>query len=57
MCKKTIETAAKNAGASKASWDTENKELTVSYKSKRYLLASNRQLQRLDTIPVILLLP
>jgi periplasmic mercuric ion binding protein len=33
MCKKKIETAAKDAGASSATWNTETKELTVKYKS------------------------
>lgn len=31
MCKKKIETAAKNAGATYALWNTETKELTVKY--------------------------
>jgi periplasmic mercuric ion binding protein len=35
MCKKTIETAAKNAGASVADWNTETKVLAVSYNSKK----------------------
>ncbi|WP_205756001.1 heavy-metal-associated domain-containing protein [Lacibacter luteus] len=34
MCKKTIEAAAKTAGATFASWDTESKMLTVKYSSK-----------------------
>lgn len=33
MCKKKIETAAKDAGASSATWNTDTKELTVKYKS------------------------
>lgn len=33
MCKKKIETAAKNAGASYAVWNVDSKELTVKYKS------------------------
>jgi mercuric ion binding protein len=33
MCKTKIEAAAKKAGATKASWDTETKVLTVSYNS------------------------
>lgn len=33
MCKKKIETAAKTAGASYASWNTETKQLTVKYSS------------------------
>ena len=32
MCKKTIEKAAKDAGATEASWNSETKKLTVSYK-------------------------
>lgn len=35
MCKKVIETAATNAGASKASWSEESKILTVSYNAKK----------------------
>ncbi|MCH5600075.1 heavy-metal-associated domain-containing protein [Niabella ginsengisoli] len=34
MCKKTIEKAAKDAGASYASWNKDLKELTVKYQSK-----------------------
>ena len=34
MCKKKIETAAKNAGATDADWDVDNKVLTVKYNSK-----------------------
>jgi hypothetical protein len=33
MCKKTIETAAKEAGAAEANWNTETKILAVSYTS------------------------
>jgi hypothetical protein len=33
MCKKTIETAAKEAGATEANWSTETKVLTVAYGS------------------------
>lgn len=33
MCKKTIESAAKKAGASYAVWDVDTKELTVKYAS------------------------
>lgn len=33
MCKTKIEKAAKDAGAKSATWDTDKKELTVSYKS------------------------
>jgi periplasmic mercuric ion binding protein len=35
MCKKTIEGAAKNSGASFANWDTESKMLTVKYASSK----------------------
>lgn len=35
MCKKTIETAATSAGASKASWNEETKELALTYKGKK----------------------
>jgi mercuric ion binding protein len=34
MCKNKIEKAAKEAGAKEASWDTESKQLTVTYKTK-----------------------
>jgi periplasmic mercuric ion binding protein len=35
MCKKTIEGAAKKAGASTANWDTETKVLAVSYSTTK----------------------
>jgi hypothetical protein len=35
MCEKTIENAAKSAGASEADWNTETKVLTVAYKAKK----------------------
>lgn len=35
MCKKTIETAATKAGATKADWNTETKVLTVSYSARK----------------------
>lgn len=35
MCKKKIETAAKNAGATYAAWDVSSKALTVKYNSKK----------------------
>jgi periplasmic mercuric ion binding protein len=35
MCQKTIETAAKSAGAPEAQWNTESKVLTVAYKAKK----------------------
>ncbi len=41
MCKKTIETAAKEAGATEANWSTETKVLAVSYKG-----ADNKKIQQ-----------
>ncbi len=35
MCKKNIETAAKSAGASQASWDMETKNLAVSFNAAK----------------------
>lgn len=35
MCKKVIETAAISAGASKASWSEETKQLSVTYNAKK----------------------
>jgi hypothetical protein len=35
MCQKTIETAAKSAGASDAQWNKDSKVLTVEYKAKK----------------------
>ncbi|MBC6492239.1 heavy-metal-associated domain-containing protein [Flavihumibacter stibioxidans] len=35
MCKKTIETAAKSAGASTASWNEESKQLALTYKGRK----------------------
>jgi hypothetical protein len=35
MCKKTIETAALNSGAKKATWDEQTKILTVTYNEKK----------------------
>jgi periplasmic mercuric ion binding protein len=35
MCQKTIETAAKKAGASQATWNEETKMLAVTYKAKK----------------------
>lgn len=35
MCKKKIETAAKNAGATYAAWDVTSKALTVKYDNKK----------------------
>lgn len=42
MCKKKIEAAAKNAGASFASWNAETKELVVAYNGKK---TSNAKIQ------------
>jgi len=39
MCQKKIEGAAKDAGASSASWNSETKMLTVSYKEKKTSLS------------------
>ena len=35
MCKNKIETAAKDAGATKATWDDEKKQITVEFKAKK----------------------
>lgn len=35
MCKTTIEKAAKSAGAKKAAWDADSKELKVTYSEKK----------------------
>jgi periplasmic mercuric ion binding protein len=43
MCQKTIETAAKSAGATEAEWNTETKMLTVSYKGKKTNLTKIEQ--------------
>ena len=43
MCKKTIEKAAKDGGASYASWNKDLKELTVKYKSKSTELSKIQQ--------------
>lgn len=43
MCQKTIETAAKSAGASEAEWNTETKMLTVAYKGKKTNLTKIEQ--------------
>ena len=43
MCQKTIETAAKSAGAFEASWNTETKMLAVSYKGKKTNLTKIEQ--------------
>jgi hypothetical protein len=42
MCKKTIETAAKDAGATEANWNTETKILAVSYTSS----SNNQKIQK-----------
>jgi periplasmic mercuric ion binding protein len=43
MCKKNIETAAKNAGATSASWNTETKILAFSFNSGK---SSNQKIQK-----------
>jgi mercuric ion binding protein len=43
MCKKTIEKAAKSAGAKTANWDAELQQLIVSYKSDK---TSNFKIQQ-----------
>lgn len=43
MCKKTIEKAAKDSGATAASWNEETKQLTVSYKVAK---TSNEKIQQ-----------
>lgn len=35
MCKKTIEKAAKSAGANKATWDADKQHITVTYNGKK----------------------
>ncbi len=42
MCKKTIETAAKDAGATEANWNTETKVLAVSYTGS----SNNQKIQK-----------
>ena len=43
MCKKHIEKAAKESGATAANWDTDSKMLTVSYSTAK---TSNKQIQQ-----------
>jgi periplasmic mercuric ion binding protein len=43
MCKKTIETAAKKAGATTATWDVDAKMLTVAYQPSK---TSNQKIQQ-----------
>ena len=43
MCKKTIETAAKNAGVSEATWSPETKILAVSYDPRKL---NNQKIQK-----------
>ncbi|MDF2190270.1 heavy-metal-associated domain-containing protein [Paraflavitalea sp. CAU 1676] len=43
MCKKTIEKAAKDSGATAASWDVDSKKLTVSYSTAK---SSNEKIQQ-----------
>ena len=35
MCKKTIEKAAKDSGATTASWNTDSKQLTITYNTSK----------------------
>ncbi len=43
MCKKTIEKAAKDAGASFADWNKSTKKMTVKFKSKKTDLSKIQQ--------------
>lgn len=43
MCKKTIEKAAKDSGATAANWNEETKQLTVTYKTGK---TSNEKIQQ-----------
>ncbi len=43
MCKKTIEKAAKDSGATTANWDTESKKLTITYSTAK---TSNEKIQQ-----------
>lgn len=43
MCKKTIEKAARDSGATTAFWDTDSKKLTVTYSTTR---TSNQKIQQ-----------
>ena len=43
MCKKTIEKAAKDSGATTANWDTDSKQLTVTYNTNK---TSNQRIQQ-----------
>lgn len=43
MCKKTIEKAAKDSGAVTANWNTDSKQLTVTYNNTK---TSNQQIQQ-----------
>jgi copper chaperone CopZ len=43
MCEKTIETAAKEAGATEADWNTDTKMLTVAFKPKKTNLSRIEQ--------------
>ena len=43
MCKKTIEKAAKDSGATTATWNTESKKLTITYNTTK---TSNEKIQQ-----------
>ena len=43
MCKKTIEKAAKDSGAATANWNTESKQLTVTYNTTK---TNNQKIQQ-----------
>lgn len=43
MCKKTIEKAAKDSGATTANWNTESKKLTITYNTSK---TSNEKIQQ-----------
>lgn len=43
MCKKTIEKAAKDSGATTANWDTDSKQLTITYSSAK---TNNQKIQQ-----------
>lgn len=43
MCKKNIEKAAKDSGATTANWDTDSKQLTITYNTTR---TSNQKIQQ-----------
>lgn len=43
MCKKNIEKAAKDSGATTANWDTDSKQLTITYNTTK---TSNQKIQQ-----------